>query len=610
MYEVTQACRKAMAQACREPVSARMEIYNIDMGMQTAFARAASDGGACGNAYGVLSMRQGGQFDRATLEKNFMKADGQARFDVPGYYASYDLSAETADADGLYPLEGSLLRLTADGASWTVGRRNLTVVTDEATAEVYLRVTTESGTTVKQYAVNGNDPVIDDLPDTAISAIEISVTRLRAPLRRARIYRVYFGDVERYGGSDILSLSYSDKCDAMALELPEKVLTVETSNRYGLTAETEAGRPRYARIHTQARAELGIGVQGGTEWIPMGRWFMDTCALTASGTVSFSWVSAIAVLNESTHHYSGDGQRYVDDGILAVVKRPQAEPTLPDWEPPDVAATRYDIQVATPYYYYPDGETTYTVTNPCPTVSDAGALQLYANISRRALKVDRTAQAVGNLWNGADIVVDRVSLEPPSPHRYDLLESEIYKVSTPVEAQIREVTVGTTRATGETESKTLAVGLAVSAQPQLVKSDGWLSNVSTTPAGSSRRYGYAALVWGNGGRTATVTGTIRKTVQQDETYPTEAKEGTTLTLDNPLLDGDEVPVDLYKKWMLELKKHRVVYTLNHRGYPQFDATDCIHFSYKGEEIPLLIEENTITLSSGVMRGTTKGRRLN
>lgn len=50
-------------------------------------------------------------------------------------------------------------------------------------------------------------------------------------------------------------------------------------------------------------------------------------------------------------------------------------------------------------------------------------------------------------------------------------------------------------------------------------------------------------------------------------------------------------------------------SLSHRGYPELDAGDIVALVDEGSNRAARVLENTLTLSNGVMRGTTKVRRL-
>ena len=83
MYKITDACKEAIAQQFREPVQAGMTVYNIDMAVQGALSLQSSDSFPGSSPEMVLSVRANEPRKMATLELDYMRADGQYGFDPP-----------------------------------------------------------------------------------------------------------------------------------------------------------------------------------------------------------------------------------------------------------------------------------------------------------------------------------------------------------------------------------------------------------------------------------------------------------------------------------------------------------------------------------------------
>lgn len=602
MYEITDACKEAIAQQFREPVQAGMTVYNIDMAVQGALSLQSSDSFPGTTPEMVLSVRANEPRKMATLELDYMRADGQYGFDPPACYMSTNVSSTTATTykgDEVYQVSGASLVLANNpGGSpvpWTDGERDIRIVTDGAIAYVDVEVKSGdggslSGITIMMIPAEGNVIKISGYGFEVPAQISITNIYMRYPRRRARIHQILLGDVEVYDG-EITDLSYKDINDTVMQSLPQQTMQVTIRNVLGLTPEAEREDPRYTSLYTQARVQIGYGVRGGVEWIPTGRWFLSSYAVDED-TVTFNWIDALAVLNTGDFCWSIGGQTFaqsVDDIAVGPITGGQHIRSVGE---------RYDIGVDRQYMAH-DLD---TVSNPCPIVTEAAALQLLANASGNRIRITRTDNAVD------------LSMEDMTSGQYDytISDRELYvSPAVDTEDKLREIVVTTHRRGGETTSKTLGEGIPLGTVPTLLTAPGLLASVSVnTSAGIRyRQYGYAAYLWATSPvASTTVLSTVAETVDVD--VPLEmGPVGGTVKLDNPLVDGAVVTAADYADRAYSVLRYGLVYSLSHRGYPHLDAGDRIKLEIGGTSVPILITENTITYKGGAMRGTTKARRL-
>lgn len=607
MYEITDACKEAITQQFREPVQAGMTVYNIDMAVQGALSLQSSDSFPGTTPEMVLSVRANEPRRMATLELDYMRADGQYGFDPPACYMSANVSNAAADSEGLYPISVTGMRFTGDDGSgaippWTDQRKPLTIITDGSIARLTVELERADSTIgpggeepapiVKVCDADGDRAVIADMPaDTAaFTSLTVYATHMRYPRRRARIHQILLGDVEVYDG-EITDLSYKDINDTVMQSLPQQTMQVTIRNVLGLTPDAEREDPRYTSLYTQARVQIGYGVRGGVEWIPTGRWFLSSYAVDED-TVTFNWIDALAVLNTGDFCWSIGGQTFaqsVDDIAVGPITGGQHIRSVGE---------RYDIGVDRQYMAH-DLD---TVSNPCPIVTEAAALQLLANASGNRIRITRTDNAVD------------LSMEDMTSGQYDytISDRELYvSPAVDTEDKLREIVVTTHRRGGETTSKTLGEGIPLGTVPTLLTASGLLASVSVnTSAGIRyRQYGYAAYLWATSPvASTTVLSTVAETVDVD--VPLEmGPVGGTVKLDNPLVDGAVVTAADYADRAYSVLRYGLVYSLSHRGYPHLDAGDRIKLEIGGTSVPILITENTITYKGGAMRGTTKARRL-
>lgn len=602
MYEITDACKEAITQQFREPVRAEMTVYNIDMAVQGALSLQSSDSFPGTTPEMVLSVRANEPMRMAALELDYMRADGQYSFDPPACYMSANISSTTATTykgDEVYQVSGASLVLANNpGGSpvpWTDGERDIRIVTDGAIAYVDVEVKSGdggslSGITIMMIPAEGNVIKISGYGFEVPAQISITNIYMRYPRRRARIHQILLGDVEVYDG-EITDLSYKDINDTVMQSLPQQTMQVTIRNVLGLTPEAEREDPRYTSLYTQARVQIGYGVRGGVEWIPTGRWFLSSYAVDED-TVTFNWIDALAVLNTGDFCWSIGGQTFaqsVDDIAVGPITGGQHIRSVGE---------RYDIGVDRQYMAH-DLD---TVSNPCPIVTEAAALQLLANASGNRIRITRTDNAVD------------LSMEDMTSGQYDytISDRELYvSPAVDTEDKLREIVVTTHRRGGETTSKTLGEGIPLGTVPTLLTAPGLLASVSVnTSAGIRyRQYGYAAYLWATSPvASTTVLSTVAETVDVDVPIGV-GPVGGTVKLDNPLVDGAVVTAADYADRAYSVLRYGLVYSLSHRGYPHLDAGDRIKLEIGGTSVPILITENTITYKGGAMRGTTKARRL-
>lgn len=603
MYEITDACKEAIAQQFREPVQAGMTVYNIDMAVQGALSLQSSDSFPGSSPEMVLSVRANEPRKMATLELDYMRADGQYSFDPPACYMSTNVSSTTATTykdDEVYQVSGASLVLANNpGGSpvpWTDGERDIRIVTDGAVAYVDVMVKSGdggslSGITIMMIPAEGNVIKISGYGFEVPAQISITNIYMRYPRRRARIHQIMLGDVEVYDG-EITDLSYKDINDTVMQVLPQQSMQVTVRNILGLTPEAEREDPRYTSLYTQARVQIGYGVRGGVEWIPTGRWFLSSYAVDKD-TVTFNWIDALAVINTGDFCWSIGGQTFaqsVDDVAVG--------PTPTSGQHIRSVGERYDVGVDRQYMAH-DLD---MVSNPCPIVTEAAALQLLANASGNRIRITRTDNAVD------------LSMEDMTSGQYDYTISDHELYASPAvdtEDKLREIVVTTHRRGGEMTSKTLGEGIPLGAVPTLLTAPGLLASVSVNAAAgiNYRQYGYAAYLWASPPAASTmVLSKVAETVDVDVPIGV-GPVGSTIKLDNPLVDGAVVTAADYAGRAYSVLRYGLVYSLSHRGYPHLDAGDRIKLEIDGTTVPVLITENTITYKGGAMRGTTKARRL-
>lgn len=609
MYEITDACKEAIAQEFREDAWARMTVYNIDMAVQGALSMQSSDSFPGTTPEMVLSVRASEPRRMATLELDYMRADGQYGFDPPACYMSANVSNAAADSEGLHPISATGMRFAGDDGSgvippWTDQRKPLTIITDGSIARLTVELERADSTVgpggeepapiVKVCDVDGDRAVITDMPaDTAaFASLTVYATHMRVPRRRARIHQILLGDVEDYD-SEITGLTYKDINDTLMQSLPQQTMQVTVRNVLGLTPEAEREAPRYTSLYTQARVQIGYGVRGGVEWIPTGRWFLSSYVVDRDA-VTYNWIDALAVLNTGDFCWSWGIETFAE-----AVDEVAVGPTPTDGQHIRSVGERYDIGVDRQYMAH-DLD---TVKNPRPVTTEAAALQIIANASGNRVRITRTDNAV-------DLSVEDMT---SGSYDYTISDHDLYGSPTvDTEDKLREIIVTTHNAAAESTLKTIAEGVTLTITPRAFLPPGRISNAELLPQGVSAGYDvypYAVYGWASPAASGvTIKANVFDDVLVDETV-TVGPVGGTVKLDNPLVDGTVVKAADYAGRAYSVLEYGLIYNLSHRGYPHLDAGDRIKLEIGGTAVPILITENAITYKDGAMRGTTKGRRL-
>lgn len=606
MYPVTNTYIQAMDKGIRDPVSMDMHLYNLNLDGQDAVeCISQTDPEVCDA--GQIGSLTADKPRKATLERDWIKADGSYTTASVSYWIGAGMSGD-APSDGWYSYPGAYdqLVLRTGGIPYT---GVITLLLDGADIQV----------TAKAWPTTGGPDFVDmgaytshggalEIPcgdlGYAPEELWLQITKLSAPHQRPKVLTVCVGAVTVIPSGDILSLQYTDSNDGLCLELPGKAIKCDvrradwTELMYDETLDQT-----YPLWSTQAI----VWVLYAGQRVPLGHYYAKPPTVIRGG-MRLEMYDALGPLNDATHWWS----RYSESGyplyarlneVMEIDRIILLDPEGEDGGPVRTLAQHLGITLDTASA----ANRSAVSVNPCPPVSAAQALQLYANLSGNVLRSKRT---------GHDLEVRGIpiSTEPVRALAYKWLYDN------PEVTHDGGITLSVTgRTLGTPETKDVQEGRVdtYTDAPSVVTHDNPSKDLTCTFGGDTLTapnwYWYISYVGPlKDGDMTSDTATAR-VYPLPETYTRQRGAGGQLTaVSNPLLCGtDGFGMDSYQNRLYTELQHPILMTVNHRGYPEIDAGDIITVQTKrdGPYVKARVLENTLTYKSGALRGATKVRLL-
>ena len=633
MYNTGQAYIAEMDSQNPHPVTSELTIYNINQVSQSNLSVSITGPLEAYTGSGVTAVPARPIRKLATAEPGYLRVEAQGytppdagywlmddlynsgtELRDPWYYISAARASDTmAPGKDDYPLAGVTLTIACadtgmEDRDWPatltlyaegISRVQITTpyATDGSASGQTWELTVDSAGSDAQ----GRQYIDLGVGLTAVqSTLTVQVTALRQGGRRARIYGVYAGTVQYWPSYDLMEAAYKGYGDGLCLELPQRTLTTTLRNRDGWTAEDDADQPYYRRLHTMATYRFGAYLDdaGAVSWVPCGVWYLDRYTVSRE-SLTLTWMDPLGLLNQYTHYGAAIGTDKTMAQRAAEVTAPLAN------APPDGAGGTlrspgeiYGITVNTASMANGTAK-----ANPPPLVTGAAVLQLIANATGNRLVCSRENKTISLT------PLDLDALPVRTINHYVYAREAGADEAAPGKITVKYTDLLSTR----TQTQTLE-DVPVDATPSLLTLDAPALSWSANAPLQGSLYAYALYVWRDGGE---VTDDI--TVTQYDPKPGTAlsqtydREGETLTLDNPLvglLSGSAFALRSYMLRMRNYLKYAVMYTIQHRGFPELDEGDVIAVTTdKDTPVKAIVEENAWALRAGSFTGTTKARRL-
>lgn len=158
--------------------------------------------------------------------------------------------------------------------------------------------------------------------------ITVEVLEWSVPRRRARIEGVFLGIEKTYVKKDIMSFSSSMFVDPLSASLPKSEITFELDNREGkFNLDNLKGEGRYIMERQEVNVRYGYKLEGATEWIPGGTYYLSEWNAPQNGiTATFTARDALEWMADL---YTGPTSGTLYDIAAAALEQANL-PKMPD----------------------------------------------------------------------------------------------------------------------------------------------------------------------------------------------------------------------------------------------------------------------------------------
>lgn len=608
VYAVSQEYLDELNNPFLPPASLEAELLNLDASAQAEVSVDSYTGAILGSPVSnIVQVSAEHMADLATLEPDRMMVDGNYEFS-PNFYISGAVSASSPDSNGEYTIENISVTL-----SFADGKYIDCPLTIEAPAAARIIVEISYGyvgnirTFSNTYTMDSDSITLTDLPNQELyRSIKISVSSLRRSQWRSHIRKVYFGTAQVLESDDILSMDYIDTSDGMMLELPQRKATISVSNtgQYDLIAENE--NPSFRKWHTQAVLRMSQDLSsGGAEWIPLGRFFMESYAVTEE-KVTFVFQSAIGLLNDFTYFWERntssvsqkmDDVFYLDTEMISNGVKPQT--TAEEFALTLDRSSAINMNT--------------TTSGNGPLVSNAAFIQILANVTGNLLRPKRV---------GEDM--ELIGIQTESDPVRTLKEDRCFNgLGWTAPERTGSLTINCMSKEEASHSETIATDAILNSQDlSIYSAQGELvpETVSFEYDSSSEGSPYVAdtfvhCIYAGVYKIDNLPDvTIKTNLYSKKTVKTGTwsyTDGKDESLSNPFISSSgPLSAGSFAGRIYEELKNNIIGTLDHRGYPEIDAGDIILIiDDKNGDTRARVLENRLTLNNGILTGKTKVRRL-
>lgn len=386
------------------PLSDIQIEYNVtDPGVQEDATSSATPEESFSGAANVVSELRMDETKYATLEHNLWLLNG-GNVALPPSPAVADgfISRNLSNADGSFTAIPTITITFGQVHENSVP--GLSLVWSRAYEEyaTRFRVTAYNGNTQVASATVEDNRAVQSLVWIAIAGynkIVIEILEWCLPYRRARLLECLIGIKQIYGKADLISFSHEQTVDLLSAALPKNAIVFEldnSDNRWN--PDNPTGAERYLIQKQMLTVKYGFVIDGVTEWIRAGTFYMSEWATPSNGlTASFTARDML--------EFCGDIYTGTRSGTLLAIA--QAALTQSDVDLEDVVL---DSSLGSVSTNFTEDETEYTC---------AEVLQMAANASKCAiwqcrdgilhiepLNTTLTDYVIGTLDNGVSNTYD------------------------------------------------------------------------------------------------------------------------------------------------------------------------------------------------------------
>lgn len=387
--------------------------------------------------------------------------------------------------------------------------------------------------------------------------IEIRIGKWCLPYRRARIANVLPGIELNYSKENIFSFSHKQSVDPISAELPTSEISFSLDNIDGqYDFNNTDGLSKYLVERQEIKARYGYKINGETEWIRCGTFYMSEWDAKQKGLSADFKARNLLEFMTGTYYrgvYNPDGSSFYDLAVNVLVDAdlPRNNDGSLKWVVDERLKNIYTV-------------------SPLPLDTHANCLQLIANASGSVLYQDRMGVLhleILNSVSATDYSINyfnsfskpEVSLSKPLKH----VEVPCYSYSVAVDPT--ELYQGEMSISGTTEIVITYSGTATNVT----------ATVSNGTLNSATYYANTCVlnITGNGSVKITVNGYTLESSSVN-IITTSSATGEVVTVDNPLITSQERALAV-GAWVESYSKNRKKLTFDWRADPRLDALDVV-----------------------------------
>lgn len=303
MITVSEGWKEAHNQLLLPETFIEISYSVTEPGLQQEASASANMEEPYSNAQSLTSTLTVDREKYGTLEWNFWGLDGSFSYfdespDHPGYVAS-ELSGEDGAFEALPTMEIALPYLNMGVIP------GVTITWSETFSEwaTRFRVAAYSGSNLiaESLVENNTSPLSQVWMDLeGYDKLIIEVLKWSHPQHRARVSRVFLGIRTIYTKDDLLGYTHIQSACLLSGCLPKNEITLRLRNEDSRwNPENPTGAERYLMERQELHVKYGMKVNGTTEWIEGGHFWLSGWSTPANGMeASFTARDLIEFMNE------------------------------------------------------------------------------------------------------------------------------------------------------------------------------------------------------------------------------------------------------------------------------------------------------------------------
>ena len=287
MIEVSNAWKEAQKQTLLPEIFVELSYMVSDLGIQDRATVKGSNPESFSNMEQLLDLSEKHSEKYATLDYGCWGLDGSFGYsdgtpNDPGY-VNKNYSLEDGSMD-VYPtislrfterqdvmLPGLSITWDTVFGAWATHFKVKAYNVDTVVAEVEVENNTSITSTVWIDLINYNNIVIE-------------VLKWSHPYRRVRCSEIVLGIRQIYNKNDLLKYEHSQSVDLLSGALPENKITFNLRNEDGRwNPDNPSGFEKYLMEQQEIRVRYGMDLNGTTEWIKGGTFWLSERNTPANG---------------------------------------------------------------------------------------------------------------------------------------------------------------------------------------------------------------------------------------------------------------------------------------------------------------------------------------